>query len=280
MTADLETVVRGLAGASRRAWGDALDAVDWPATLDPAGGWCTSPELVSLAGTPRWAELPPEQQRALSFWEAVNFFSLSVWGERALLAGVAARLRAPGLEAVSGYLHHLLDEENRHSAWFATFCLRYGGRLYPDRAVALADEDPADHLRFFGRLVVFEELVDRFNRTMAADDRLAPVVRRIHALHHDDERRHLAFGRRLVADLWREGAAGLDPDALGSLRAHLVGFATATCRSLCPTEAYRDAGLADPVGAARLAWAHRRQPVLVAACLRPLVAAGILGAAS
>jgi len=279
---DLATAVRRLTAASRRAYGDATAAVDWPDSV-PHDAWCMSRELISLTGSATWYALDDDQRRRLSFWEAVNFFSVNVHGERALMAGLAARLYSPGLEPVAGYLHHFLDEENRHSVWFATFCLRYGGKVYPDRTVSFGGAgggggEHDDDLLFFARAALFEEIVDRCNVAMAGDERLVPVVRQINGLHHADESRHLVFGRRVVADLF--AARAWTDDTLAAARAHLHGFVETTWRSLANPAAYRDAGLDNPVACAREAWddpaCRARRLRLTAAAAKPFADMGLL----
>jgi hypothetical protein len=273
----LSTAVRRLTSASRRAYGDATAAVDWPDSVDHES-WCMSRELISLTGSATWYGLDEERRVRLSFWEAVNFFSVNVHGERALMAGLARRLYSPGLEPVADYLHHFLDEENRHSVWFATFCLRYGGKIYPDRTVAFGPDSDIDDLLFFARAALFEEIVDRFNVAMAGDERLVPVVRQINGLHHTDEARHLVFGRRLVADLF--GARQWTDEALTEIRSQLGGFLDTTWRSLANPAVYRDAGLDDPVTCARQAWddpaCRARRVRMTAAAVRPFVDMGLL----
>ena len=278
---DLAGTVRRLSASSRRAYQNPYQAITWPDDLDRRQ-WFTSPELVSLYGTPGWEGLSEPRRMELSFWEAVNFFSLNIHGEKALIEGLARRLYQPGLEAVAEYLHHFLDEENKHSVWFATFCLRYAGRIYPDRKVAFPREpaEGEEDLLFFARVSIFEEIVDRYNVAMGGDERLVPVARRINANHHADESRHLVFGRRVVEELWRAGAQRWSPQVVAGIRDHLNAFVVSTWRQYYNPGVYRDAGFADPWATAREAWEHphsrARREELTRRCLRPLVEAGVL----
>src|SRR5207244_844073 len=138
--------------------------------------------------------------------EAVNFYSLNIHGEKALLEGLAHRLYQPDLSEVSKYLHHFLDEENKHMVYFGEFCLRYAGKIYRDRKVAFPREYERgeEDFLFFGRVMIFEEIVDYFNRRMGNDERLSTVAREINRLHHSDEARHLTFGRRIVKELFEQ----------------------------------------------------------------------------
>ena len=46
-----------LSRVSVRTYQNPYTAVDWPAALDPAAEWFSSPELLSLYGTGYWDEL-------------------------------------------------------------------------------------------------------------------------------------------------------------------------------------------------------------------------------
>jgi hypothetical protein len=256
MDALTETAQR-LSALSRRHYRSAYAAVDWPETVAQPQ-WFTSPELISIYGTPHWESLSEPQRMRLSFWEAVNFFSINIHGEKTLLEGLAHRLYQPGLEAVTEYLHHFLDEENKHSVWFGTFCTRYAGRVYPDRKVAFPGTfGPAEaEFLFFAKVAVFEEIVDRHNAAMAADERLVPVARQINALHHADETRHLVFGRQLVAELWRRHRPNWSPETVSAVRRYLANYLVGTWREYYNPSVYLDAGLADPWVTAREAWDH------------------------
>lgn len=254
-TEDLAATARRLCASSRRSYVNPFEAVDWPDAC-ATDAWYTSPELISLHGTPAWDDLSEAGRRTLSFWEAVNFYSLNLHGERVLMEGVARRLEQPDLDPVGEYLHHFLDEENGHSVWFGTFCRRYAGRVYPDRTFAFersyapGEED----VLFFAQVAVFEELVDRYNATMARDERLVPVARRINALHHAEETRHLVFGRQVVAYLWDRYRPAWGDGTVEGVRRHLGGYLVSTWRAYTNPDAYRDAGLADPADLARRTW--------------------------
>ena len=255
----MERVVDQLSRASVRDHRPPDGVIDWPEHLE-AEQWCMSPELVSLHGTALWDALGEEQRRRLAFFEAVNFFSLNIHGERMLLQGVAARLYRPHLAHVARYLHHLIDEENKHSSWFAGFCTRYAGTIYPDRKLVGSpgsDDHAASDFLFFAKVAIFEEIVDAYNRTMAADQRLAPVARQINHYHHLDERRHLAFGRRLATELFERGVATWSPETLAFVREHLDQFLHATWQEYYNPRAYLDAGIDDAWAVRENAWHHR-----------------------
>lgn len=248
----------------------------------PEDAWCTSPELVSLHGTTTWEGLDEAARKRVAFFEAVSFYSLNIHGERMLMEGVSARLYRPGLEEITPYLHHLLDEENKHSLYFGGFCQRYAGKIYPDRKVAVPREETSraeEDLLFFAKVMVFEEIVDAYNVAMAKDERLAGVVREINRNHHLEEARHLAFGRAVVRHLWEEG--DWDDEATARIREHLDGFLLAAWHEYYNPLVYADAGLSEPWALREEAWGCEAQRRHRAAYSAPVVdhltAQGLLG---
>jgi len=282
-TDEIADTVRRLSASSRRNYQNPYEAIEWPAAdeLDRTQ-WFSSPELISLYGTPAWDALPDDRRRTLSFWEAVNFYSLNIHGEKKLMEGLAHRLYQPGMEAVAEYLHHFLDEENKHSVWFGTFCTRYAGKVYPDRNLEFPREyaDGEEDFLFFARVSIFEEIVDRYNVAQGHDDRLVAVARQINANHHAEETRHLVFGRRMVTWLWREWSDRWSPEVVAGIRAHLDAYVSATWREYYNPDAYRDAGFDEPWAVARDAWHHpaaeAHRDEINRFCLRPLVEVGAM----
>lgn len=254
LTRSLDRSIQALAAASRRNRWDPWE-LDWPEAIS-SGEWCMSPELVSLYGTDVWEAIDDSQRRRLARCEAVNFFSLNINGERLLMEGIAKRLYQPHLRDHAEYLHHFLDEENKHSAVFGQFCLRYaeGHAPYPDRKLPGDQRLPraeADVV-FFARVLLFEEIVDVLNVHQANDERLAPIVREINARHHADESRHLAYGRAVVTDLVEK--ASFDSATLSRIGADLAVFLEASWREYVNPSVYRDAGIDDPFAAREQAW--------------------------
>ena len=276
----LGDTVRKLSASSRRTYQNPYEAIGWPDDLD-RHQWFTSPELVSVYGTRYWEELTGERRRELSFWEAVNFYSLNIHGEKFLMEGLAHRLYRPGMEPVSEYLHHFLDEENKHSVWFGTFCTRYAGKVYRDRKVEFPRQyaEGEEDFLFFARVAIFEEIVDRYNLVQGRDDRLAPVARQINANHHAEETRHLVFGRRIVEHLWQTWSPKWPAEVVDGVRAYLCAYLMATWKEYYNPDVYRDAGMAEPYAVARQAWddsatrAHRQE--VTRRSLRPFLDAGV-----
>ncbi len=279
-TDDFTRVLAKLCAASRVDFANPYAGFAWPEAVDPAA-WYMSPELVSLHGTDAWNRLDESGRRRLAFYEAVNFMSLNIHGERALLEGLSHRLHTPATGDVSDYLHHFVDEENKHMVYFAGFCLRYAGKIYPELSwTAPREFEPGEEeFLFYARVLLFEEIVDVYNARMARDTRLAPVARAINEMHHRDETRHLAFGRRQVSRLFERAAPSWKPETLAGVREHLAQYLTATWKSYYNPQAYRDAGLSDAFALREAAFEdpeRRAQRTEISSpSLRALIACGV-----
>jgi hypothetical protein len=255
---DAERIVGRLTELSKKSFAPLPQVTEWPAQID-LEEWHMSPELLSLNGSAEYALLNDRQRKIYSFYELVNFFSLNIQGERFLLAGLAeqiyGRLHQPTFE----YIHHFIDEENKHLNYFGTFCTKYA-RIYPDRKVTFPREyEPGENeFLFFAKVLVFEEIVDFYNVTMAADTRLATIVRTMNEMHHMDEVRHLAFGKITVIDLWERFSPKWSAQTRQQVSQYLGNYILATCREYYNPDAYRDAGLDDPYGLMDVAFENAR----------------------
>lgn len=247
-TQNTEQVAEKLSRASKKLFYDVFTKLEWPESLDDSE-WTMSPEYISLYGTPTWETLSEPQRRKLAFYECAAFFSLILHGERPLLEGVSHRLYT--LEknlTVNEYMHHFLDEENKHMIMFSTYLRRYVGRVYPEKKVPhqkpLAKGE--DDISFFTKVLVVEELSDVYNVAMAEDERLAPIIRAVNKTHHVDEARHIFFGRAYLKQLWERYTPEWSPEQLASFRSWLVDYINASWRDFYNPSAYRDAGIANP----------------------------------
>jgi hypothetical protein len=172
-----------------------------------------------------------------------------VHGIRELLVEVVNRIHTKGFETPSEFFHHFIGEENEHMWFFAEFCLRYGGgRIYrqPAGASGTLPSPRVESLLVFTRIMIFEELVDHYNSAMAADERLHPTIRAINRIHHQDESRHIAFGRELVQLLFEDLRRRATDTELDEVSAYVRRYMTHSFESLYHPQVYRDAGLPDP----------------------------------
>ncbi|GAA4236076.1 diiron oxygenase [Actinomadura meridiana] len=233
---------------------------DWPATL-PEDTWWMTPELTTTYGTDVAAELDQGQLYRLSRYESINFYSLNVDGIRELIIEVTKRIHTKGFEIPSEFFHHFIGEENEHMWFFAEFCLRYGDRLYrqPDPAGQASPWPEAASFLVFLRILLFEELVDHFNSTMAADERLHDTIRAVNRIHHQDESRHIAFGRELVSLLFEDLKTKASPARLLEVQGYVRRYLDYSFESLFNPRVYRDAGVPEPFAARRRLLASPRR---------------------
>ncbi|MFF6907091.1 diiron oxygenase [Streptomyces sp. NPDC012389] len=221
---------------------------EWPDRL-PEDMWWMSPELTTTYGT-EWAEkLTPEQLHTLSKHESINFYSLNVHGIRELLVEVVNRIHTAGFETPSEFFHHFIGEENEHMWFFAEFCLRYGKKIYRQPAGGAETAAPSDKVQsllVFARILIFEELVDHFNSAMAEDERLHETIRGINRIHHQDESRHIAFGRELVNLLHQDLKETATEQELDEVSTYLRRYMRHSFESLYHPQVYRDAGIERP----------------------------------
>ncbi|MFG3252546.1 diiron oxygenase [Streptomyces sp. NPDC048172] len=234
-------------------------AFEWPDSIEADKPWM-SESLTTLAGTEMWDELTREQQLALTRFEAVNFFSLNIHGIRELMSEVVMRIHERAYAGVSEFLHHFIGEENEHMWFFAQFCLRYGGKLYPAQPKLQAGS--VDHLSplareliVFARVLIFEEIVDHYNAYMATDESLPHIAREINRVHHQDESRHVAFGRMVFVNLLGQ-VKRRDPDEIPLVAAYLESYLQYSIATLYNPAAYRDAGIPDALALRRRALEH------------------------
>lgn len=244
---DFPRIVEKLCEASKKEYANPYSSMEWPEALDPEG-WFMSPELLSIYGMPEYERLTEGEKKRLSFYETVNFFSLNIHGEKSLVEGLARQLYQKGNQELSPYLHHFLDEENKHMIYFGGFCTRYAGKIYRDRKMVFPrDYAPGEEaFLFFAKVLIFEEIVDLYNVKMSKDARLAPIARQINLSHHRDEMRHLVFGRNLVKDLFQRYAAVWPPEVVQGVRRYLAAYFSATWKEYYNPDVYKDAGLEEP----------------------------------
>ena len=222
----------------------------WPESL-PEDRWWMSPELMTVHGTRFADQLDERQLQALSKWESISFYSLNVHGIRELLLEVTRRIHQPGFEQESEFFHIFLGEENEHMWFFATFCLKYGKKIYPSKRLHWSIEEVEPDIEsflVFSRILILEEVVDYFNYRLGKDESLDPIIRKVNSIHHQDESRHIAFGREIVRELYRQIRGRYPQSRLDELSTYLSRYITANIRSLYNPAVYRDAGLDDAFG--------------------------------
>ncbi|MFZ3495908.1 diiron oxygenase [Streptomyces sp. 5.8] len=241
-------VLERLSSRSIEEYYNPYQQFDWPEKLEEGRLWMT-PELLTVYGTPFYEELGEETIRRLSKWESINFYSLNVHGIRELLIEVVGRIHMPGFEVPSDFFHHFIGEENEHMWFFAEFCRRYGDKIYGSTAMRAdsAWEPEVENFLVFARILFFEELVDHYNMRMAQDESLCHTIREVNRIHHQDESRHIAFGRELVSLLFKRMKDTVSAQRLAEVEAYLKRYVVYSVNSLYNPHVYRDAGIADPL---------------------------------
>ncbi|MEO6260182.1 MAG: diiron oxygenase [Thermoanaerobaculia bacterium] len=251
MTARIPASSERLERATRK-----LTALSVTAYANPHGRFCwtssasterpaMSERLLPLAGLPVFGQLSDEQRWRLALLEAVSFFSLNISGERELMAGLTRRLGEGRPAFLSRYLRHFLEEENAHTVVFARFCLDYGGAIFADRQVRFPREflPGEEEFLFFARVLVFEEIAHFYNRSIATDEDVWSLAREINRYHAEEETRHLAFGRLLVAELWERLSPAWDGEGKRRIGQYLTLYVTTVLQSYVNPEVYRAIGL-------------------------------------
>lgn len=247
-TRDISALLERITEMSVETYYNPYKLFQWPDSL-PDEQWWMSPELMTVAGTRFAKELPERQLMALSKWESIHFYSLNVHGIRELLLEVVKRVQSPGYEGESEFFHHFIGEENEHMWFFATFCLKYGQKIYPNKRLAFSIEalsPDVESFLVFSRILIFEEIVDFFNLRMGRDESLHPIIRQVNSIHHQDESRHIAFGREIVKKLFRHIAATQPAEQVRQAQDYVQRYLLASIQSLYSPSVYRDAGIADP----------------------------------
>jgi len=242
---NIETISRQMTKASQKFFYDPTTKLEWPESLD-SSEWTMTPELVSLYGTELWDEMSEEQQKKLAFYEAAGFYSLILNGERPLLEGMSHRMYTfeKNLD-VTEYMHHFLDEENKHMMMFSAYLRRYVGKVYPEKKIAFPREmaKGGEDLSFLAKVLVVEELSDYYNVVMANDERLPPICRDLNRVHHVDEARHIHFGRNYIRHVWERFTPDWSEEDVAAYRAWLLEYVDASWRDFCNPSVYKDAGL-------------------------------------
>ncbi len=247
MAHDISQVAKKLTQASIKGYYNPHTLIEFPEKINQ-DAWFTSPELISIFGSPEWNALSEEQQRKLSFFETINFFSLNIHGEKSLLEGLTRRLYESENADVTDYIHYFIDEENKHMYFFGTFCEKYAGKIYPDRKFNFSREyaPGEEEFLFFIKVFVFEEIVDFYNVTAAKDEKVDMLSREINRNHHEDEVRHLAFGRVILNDLFATYSHQWSAETLQGIRDYIKAYYSTTWREYYNPDIYVDAGLENP----------------------------------
>ncbi|MFC4852209.1 AurF N-oxygenase family protein [Actinophytocola glycyrrhizae] len=241
--ADRQTVARRLLDSSETLSYDPVHEVDWETPLDTAHHG-TSPEWSTLYGTSYWAEMTPDQQRALTRQEAASVASTGIWFEMILQQMVLRDFYAkdPTDPAFQWALTEIADE-CRHSIMFARGAAKLGAPAYRPKwhvvelgrvfkAVAFGEAA-------YAAILVAEEVLDVMQRDWMRDERVAPFVRTINNIHVVEESRHMKFAREETRERLR--GAGRLRRQINALVVSIAAYHIVT--SMWNDEVYANAGL-------------------------------------
>jgi hypothetical protein len=145
--------------------------------------------------------------------------------------------------------------------FFAEYCLRYGAKIYKQTRGGAETIPPcsAESLLVFARILIFEELVDHFNSQMDLDKDLHDTIRQINRINHQDESRHIAFGRELVRTLFEDFRSQATDEELAQVSDYLKRYMSFSFESLFNPQVYRDAGVDKPLEVRRRLLASPRR---------------------
>ena len=233
--------------SSKKRFYNAFELLDWDENI-PENTFWMSPELISLYGLKEWEDLNGASRHLLSKWELINFCSINMYGEKELVEAVVKRLYHPKFNMPSEYFHNFLDEENKHMWIFAKFCKKYGGKIYPNnnlRFSAIKESEAVNHFLSFARITIFEEIGDYYNFIMMNDESLPKIVRELNRQHHLDESRHLAAGRLLLIEIYKDLEKDLSESELELISEYLKNYMKNSVEMFYNPSVYKDAGMTD-----------------------------------
>ena len=245
---------RLLRSTAARSYDPDLD-IDWSAPLVPGKGFILE-HRCSLYGTALWEQLSPEQRLELGKHEGASVASTGIWLELVLMR-LLAKMAYRG-DPVSAHVQYALTElgeECRHTIMFGRMIEQFGTPLYgpPPGIWALGNWMPAlaSGPSMWAAILLGEEIPDRFQRELVADDSIQPLMRMVTRIHILEEARHISFARaELPNSVARTSSAGL-----AYHRAVTARFAYIVASSLINPRVYRSVGL-DPRAARAVALAN------------------------
>ncbi|KUI31236.1 aminobenzoate oxygenase [Mycobacterium sp. IS-1496] len=189
---------RLLRGSAKKSYAPVVD-IDWDTPVIP-DTFFIPPRMVSLYGTPMWAQMTHEQQLELSRQEFINLLSAGVWFEnilnQALLRGL---MHADVTSPSTHYSLTELGDETRHMVMFGRAIEAVGGKPFQPKRVQrmIINTLPLVFQKsvLWIAALVGEEIFDALQRQILDDPDVQPIVRRIMRIHVTEEARHIQFAR-------------------------------------------------------------------------------------
>jgi hypothetical protein len=226
---------------------DPVTFFNWDEDIKPNKFWM-SPELLSIYGTSVYDELSEAQLKELSKWELINFFSMSVHGEKNIKMDMLKYLNTTYFKEESDYFIHFLGEENTHIYFFTRFCKQYADKMYSYMSLPIKGYESYDMARYvvFAQTLIAEEIGDYFNINIARDERLPDIIRTINRQHQLDESRHISMGKTLCKSMWQELLETESAEEIKGTQKYLMTFIHNFLKDFYNPDIYRDSGLDSP----------------------------------
>ncbi|MBU8772069.1 diiron oxygenase [Cytobacillus oceanisediminis] len=244
----LKPIIDKIIHLSESTYYNPFTSFEWPDSIEDGQLWM-SKELITMYNSEEMEELDEQKIYELSKWESINFYSLNVHGIRELLIDMLYLVHRKGYEEPSRYFHYFIGEENEHMYFFSKFCLKYGKKIYARKKVDFGTNEETDIMNFmlFIKILVFEELVDYYNQTMARDENLPAIIREINRIHHQDESRHISFNRAMVKTLFDEIREKYPVEKIEKIRNYVKEYLYWSISEFYNPTVYRDVGLKHPI---------------------------------
>jgi hypothetical protein len=245
---------RLLRSSAARSYDPEVD-IDWAAPL-PEDKYYLPEHRVSLYGTELWRRMTPEQRAELAKREIISITTFGIYAEVALMH-LLLKVVSSGDPTTrhAQYAFTEVADECRHSTMFGRGIEKsgvgpYRVPLWFRALLNLATLLPIGPATYGGTLLV-EELLDRLQRELLADENIQPHIRMINKIHVLEEARHISFARaevtRMVPKMRRL--------PLAVQRVGLALSAPFLVRTMIHPDVYRSVGL-DPREARKVARAN------------------------
>ncbi|MGW6360999.1 AurF N-oxygenase family protein [Streptomyces sp. NPDC055092] len=247
-----------LVSSSRHSYDPGLD-IDWDAPLEE-GKWFLPEKRCTLYGTKTWDTLTQEQKLLLTREEMASSIALGVWTEHVLLQLVSRYVydKSVASPQVQFALTEMADEV-RHMIMFANVVERMGSEIYPTpwkiRESGRMLKTAAPVAALWALLLLTEEIFDKVQREVAADETVQPLVRTMSRIHVVEEARHISFARTELERF----VPKLNKVQLSSLRMMLALSIQTFAGEFFNPLMYRRAGLPDSVRKEAMANPHSRE---------------------
>jgi hypothetical protein len=249
-----ETAERLLTASSRRSY-DPVVTIDWEAPFVPGAYWLP-PSRSSLWGTPLWDGLTEEQRIELTKHEVASAASAGIWFETVLMQMLIREYYDQ--DPTSRHAQYALTEvadECRHSIMFGRLIERLGVEptkaCWRDHTLGRFLKATATGAHMYAAILVAEEILDAFQREIAADASLQPLIRMVSHIHVVEEARHVRYAREELA----RQVASSGTVRLAYSRAVIARAAASVVSRLVHPDVYRSVGI-DPSTGRRAALAN------------------------